>query len=173
MEISCALRLTLVKKPLYGKNPTKYIHLLRFFSIRKYLLGQETKVDPTYYKNPKPSINKVRIIHPNFGTLELWKSSLTQPSEGFWLVPHRYSPKVLLFCVVHVLSWACENYVTNWRFLSSSIANRTTFILCQLGKARCIHLLKTFLTNNISINILKSNESHSNIEQHNIKQVSK
>ena len=37
------------------------------------------------------------------------------------MVPHRYSPKVFLFCVVQVLSWACEDCVTNWQFSASSI----------------------------------------------------
>ena len=71
MEISCTLRLTLVKEPLYGKNPIKKVHLLGSFSIRKDLLAQETKLVLHYYKSSIPSENKVRIIDPNSGTQRL------------------------------------------------------------------------------------------------------
>ena len=71
MEISCTLRLTLVKEPLYGKNPIKKVHLLGSFSIRKDLLAQETKLVLHYYKSSIPSKNKVRIIDLNSGTQRL------------------------------------------------------------------------------------------------------
>ena len=71
MEISCTLHLTLVKEPLYGKNLVKKVPLLRYFSIRKDLLAQETESVLHYYKSSMPSENKVCIIDPNFGTLGL------------------------------------------------------------------------------------------------------
>ena len=71
MEISCTLHLTLVKEPLYGKNPVKKVHLLGSFSIRKDLLAQETELVLHYYKSSMPLENKVHIIDPNFGTLGL------------------------------------------------------------------------------------------------------
>ena len=71
MKISCTLRLTLVKKPLYGKNLIKKVLLLRYFSIRKDLSTQETESILHDYKSSMPSENKVRMINPNSGTLEL------------------------------------------------------------------------------------------------------
>ena len=71
MEISCTLHLTLVKEPLYGKNPVKKVHLLGSFSIWKDLLAQETELVLHYYKSSMPLKNKVHIIDPNFGTLGL------------------------------------------------------------------------------------------------------
>ena len=49
-----------------------------------------------YYKSPKTLRKQVRIIHPNFGTLELWKV-LIWLSEGIWPTPHRYSLLGLFF----------------------------------------------------------------------------
>ena len=64
-------------------------------------------------KTPKPSQTKVRISYPSFGTPEWWK---------------------FFFFVAQVLSRACEDYATYWRFLASS-----ALIPTSLVQEPCIH----------------------------------
>ena len=76
----------------------------------------------TTIKTQRLSENKVHIIHPSFGTLELWEV-LTWPSEGILQVPHRCSLLGLLFlCCVGIVSrmWGpCDLLVI--LFLASSV----------------------------------------------------
>ena len=61
---------------LYGKNPTKYVHLLGSPHKETSSCPRNRSRFYTTIKNPpKPSKNKVCIIYPNCSTLKLWKFS--------------------------------------------------------------------------------------------------
>ena len=71
-------------------------------------------------KTPRPSQIKVRIIHPSFSTLELWKV-LTWPSEGIWPTPHRCSLLGLLFLLCRYCFECVRTVWLTGDFLASSI----------------------------------------------------
>ena len=73
-------------------------------------------------KISKPSQTKIRIIHPNSGTLELWKfSNLTFENYLASTTLVLFVGSFSSFCVLQVLSRAREDLVTYWRFSASSV----------------------------------------------------
>ena len=108
---------------LYRKNPAKYVHLWRSSPQGNIFLIKKQRSVLHYYKNPKPSKNKVRIIYLSSGILELWKISN--------LTFRRFlaSTTLVLFVeffffflfVMQILSRACKDRVAYWRFLTSSV----------------------------------------------------
>ena len=115
---------------LYRKNPAKYVHLWRSSPQGNIFLIKKQRSVLHYYKNPKPSKNKVRIIYLRSGILELWKISN--------LTFRRFlaSTTLVLFVeffffflfVMQILSRACKDRVAYWRFSASSIPKKVNII---------------------------------------------
>ena len=92
---------------LYGKNPAKYVHLWGSSPQGNIFLVKKRRSILHYYKNPKPSENKVHIIYLSAGTLELWKfSNLTfggSLASTTLVLSVRFSSSLLCrFCLEHV-----------------------------------------------------------------------
>ena len=89
--------LTLVRL-LQGKGSVKYAHE---DSYKEKTSNPRKGCQPfTTIKAPIPLLTKVRIIHPNSGTLELWEV-LTWHSEGIWPTLHWCSLLGILFFMLH------------------------------------------------------------------------
>ena len=104
---------------LQGKDSAKYAYE---DSYKEKTSKPRKRCQPsTTIKAPRPSLTKVRIIYPSFGTLELWKV-LTWLFEGIWPAPHQCSLWGLLFFVL--CRYCFELVGTVWLtvdFLTSSI----------------------------------------------------
>ena len=89
-----------------------------------------------YYKNPKPSEIKVRIIYPNSGTLELWKFS------NFTFEGYLAGTTPVLFV----------------RFSSS--------LLCRscLGHVRTVRLTNNFFTSSSGIEVQNTSKYNPQLE---------
>ena len=126
MEMSCTLPFTLVNEILIREESHKIHTLMRIFSTRNIFLVKKWRSVLHYYKNSKPSENKLRIIYLRSNTLELWKifnltfggplADITPIlSVGFFFF------FFFFFFVVQILSRTHENRVAYWRFSVSSI----------------------------------------------------
>ena len=107
---------------LYGKNPTKYVHLWGSSPQGNIFLVKKRRSILHYYKNPKPLENKVHIIYLSSGTLKLWKFfNLTFGRSLVGTTPILSIGFFFFFFVVQILSMAREDRAAYWRFSASSV----------------------------------------------------
>ena len=104
-EMSCTLRLILINKISIWKESREIRVFMRIFPTRKHILRQKKqRLVLHYYKNPKLSKIKIRIIYLNSGTLDLWiLSNLT--FEGY------LAGTVLILSVRSSSSLLCKFYL--------------------------------------------------------------